>query len=133
MSEASEKQRLLGGSAEVPPLMVQLARHSLNKGQWSLTASSSEGGFGLSLPEVGQQAVSKAGAIALGVSVDMSAFKGAYEDLETVKQASIVPVLCDDFVVYGYQVLTACSSGADAIKLHASVLPVTEIEYNIKV
>jgi len=35
--------------------------------------------------------------------------------------------------MYGYQLLQAKINGADAIRLHASILSPTELEYNIKV
>ena len=46
---------------------------------------------------------------------------------------SNVPVFCNDFVVYGYQLFRAKSSGADAVKLMASVLPTQDIEYLLKI
>ena len=73
------------------------------------------------------------GVLGLGVNVDSGVYRGSYDDMETIKLGCSVPVICDDLVIYGYQLLKAKSSGADAIKLHASILTTTEIEYNIKV
>jgi indole-3-glycerol phosphate synthase len=42
-------------------------------------------------------------------------------------------VIANDFVLYAYQLFKAKSSGADAIKLHASILPPTEISYMAKI
>jgi indole-3-glycerol phosphate synthase len=42
-------------------------------------------------------------------------------------------VFCNDFVVYGYQLFRAKSSGADAVKLMASVLSTQDIEYLLKI
>ena len=43
------------------------------------------------------------------------------------------PILVNDFVLYAYQLFKAKSSGADAIKLHASILPPNEISYMSKI
>ena len=59
-----------------------------------------------------------------------------YEDLETLRESptgKVLPVIANDFVLYAYQLFKAKSSGADAIKLHASILPPTEISYMAKI
>jgi indole-3-glycerol phosphate synthase len=59
-----------------------------------------------------------------------------YEDLETLRESptgKVLPVIANDFVLYAYQLFRAKSSGADAIKLHASILPPTEISYMAKI
>jgi indole-3-glycerol phosphate synthase len=45
----------------------------------------------------------KLGAVAVGTNVDTGAFRGGFEDLEDLKKSTTLPVVCDDFVVYGYQ------------------------------
>ena len=40
--------------------------------------------------------------IALGVQTDIS-FNGIYDDLEAVKKTSTVPIICNDFVIFAYQ------------------------------
>ena len=40
--------------------------------------------------------------VALGVQTDIS-FNGTYDDLEAVKKTSTVPIICNDFIVFAYQ------------------------------
>lgn len=75
---------------------------------------------------------------ALGINVDFGTFRGSYEDVEELRRATDagsagegsagespdLPIICSDFVVYAYQLFRAKSSGADAVKLMASVLSV---------
>ncbi len=58
------------------------------------------------------------GASAISINVDTSVHRGNYDDLENVKKGTPldVPVICNDFVVYAYQLFQAKASGADAIK-----------------
>ncbi len=79
---------------------------------------------------------------AMGCHVDFGTFKGSYEDLENIRVSSKeyrtlgneeIPVICNDFVLYAYQLFKAKSSGADALRLYASVLPVQEINYMMKI
>ena len=72
------------------------------------------------------------GAIGLGAHVDSGIYRGSFEDLEDLKKASTLPVVCDDFVIYGYQVFRAKAAGADAIRLMASVLSAKEMRYLAK-
>lgn len=68
--------------------------------------------------------------VGIGSHVDSSAFKGQYEDLSDIRVASSqVPVICDDFVLYGYQLFRARECGADAVRLHAAILPVSDLAY----
>ena len=72
---------------------------------------------------------------ALGVHVDEH-FRGSYEDLEHLRKTlsgDQKPILVNDFVLYAYQLFKAKSNGADAIKLHASILPPNEISYMSKI
>mgnify|MGYP001945313524 CR=1 FL=1 len=151
---AQEKMELLNARSPTPVTLVALLRSSLHNGNNVFmtlgTDEEAEAAEKLLSPEqaymgLGAAAAQKnalagvaaealaAGAIVLGTSVDSGVPRGSYEDLETLKLTTSVPVIADDLVVYGYQILKAKSSGADAIKLLASVLTTTEIEYNIKV
>ena len=70
----------------------------------------------------------------LGVNVETSIYKGRYEDIEKIKLQTNLPiVICNDFVVYAYQIFRAKSTGADSIKLLASILPIQEISYLYKI
>lgn len=72
----------------------------------------------------------------VGVHLDVGTFRGSYEDLENLREShcgTSMPVIANDFVLYAYQLFKAKSSGADAIKLHASILPPTELSYMAKI
>ena len=74
--------------------------------------------------------------VAVGAHADTGTFRGSYEDVESLRETQAgktFPVLCNDFVLYAYQLFKAKSSGADAVKLHASILPVNEISYMAKI
>ena len=79
------------------------------------------------------QQAEELGAVAVGCHVDSSNFRGSFEDLEELKKSGSLPVICDDFILYGYQIFRAKASGADVIKLMASILTTQEIVYNSKV
>ena len=72
--------------------------------------------------------------VSVGANADGATFRGQYEDIETIKASTPagVPVLFNDFVVYAYQIFRAKASGADAVKVMASVLSVQDIEYMVK-
>lgn len=93
--------------------------------------------------------------------MDSGTFRGQYEDLEGIKSSTVaLPVFCNDFVVYAYQLFKgiqpsicslstnafshrprfsysspplAKSSGADAVKLMGSVLSVQDMSYLVKI
>ncbi len=64
----------------------------------------------------------KGGAAAISVLTDRPFFHGCFEDLEEVKTAVDLPVLCKDFFIHEIQVLHAAARGADAILLIAAIL-----------
>jgi len=79
----------------------------------------------------------------LSVNVDTGVYKGSFDDIEQLKEATLfdkddnnrpdVPIVCNDFIVYAYQIFQAKTKGADAIKLLASVLPSQELSYLSKI
>jgi len=83
--------------------------------------------------DLATQIQSQSGVIGVGINVDTAIYKGQYEDLEVLKLSTSLPVICNDFIVYAYQVFQAKSNGADAVKLMASVLPVQDLSYLIKI
>jgi indole-3-glycerol phosphate synthase len=72
---------------------------------------------------------------AIGCHVDSRAYGCSYEDVEAIRTATpeSIPVICNDFILYVYQVFRAKAAGADVIKLMASVLTVQEITYFTRV
>ncbi len=111
----SDVSRLAGAKAQIEKFSESIQR--LSTTQQDLTD------MGLSL-------------VAVGAHADSGTFRGSYEDLETLRESETgksYPVLCNDFILYAYQLFKAKSTGADAVKLHASILPVNEISYMSKI
>eukprot|EP01041_Mallomonas_annulata_P005863 gene5863-11839_t len=71
-------------------------------------------------------------AAAVGYHVDAASFGGSYEDLAALKEMTPLPVICDDFILYGYQLFRAKASGADVVKILASVVPAKDVAYLVK-
>ena len=61
-------------------------------------------------------------ATAISVLTDTPYFKGSFDDLKKVRQASHLPLLCKDFFIDPYQIYLARYYGADAILLILSIL-----------
>ncbi len=75
--------------------------------------------------------------IALGCQVETESFKGQYEDLDILKEelfqwSSKPPVICDDFILYAYQVFRAKAHAADVIRLYAPGLSISDLSYMFK-
>mmetsp|Transcript_28210 Transcript_28210/g.40169 ORF Transcript_28210/g.40169 Transcript_28210/m.40169 type:complete len:928 (+) Transcript_28210:19-2802(+) len=132
---------LSAGGVETPPLMIEVLRASVNNGKLTryLDTSTNDGyaaysqfpGDCAAAVEASDFAVNIA---AIGCNVDSGTFRGQYEDLEVIKKRTkTLPVFCNDFVVYAYQLFNAKSSGADAVKLMCSVLSVQEVSYLVKI
>lgn len=108
------------------PVIVELHRSSISNGKLVFDPSH----MAEQMKKLALAAVIP-GVVAIGAQTDIS-FSGLYEDLESIKKSSELPVLCNDFVVFGYQLFRAKASGADAVKLIASVLNYQELTYLIK-
>lgn len=67
------------------------------------------------------------GASAVSVLTEERRFGGSLADLEAVRAAVDVPVLCKDFIVLPYQVLEARAAGADLVLLMVSALAQPEL------
>lgn len=76
----------------------------------------------------------KNGASAISVLTDEKYFKGNFEYLKKIKEATKkVPILCKDFIVSEYQIFKAREYGADAILLIAKLLSETQLKQFLKV
>lgn len=47
------------------------------------------------------------GVVAVGAHADSLTFRGQFDDVEAAKRATGLPALCNDFLVYGYQIFRA--------------------------
>jgi indole-3-glycerol phosphate synthase len=64
----------------------------------------------------------KNGAAAISVLTDSNYFKGSFEDLEAIRKAVNIPILCKDFIIDPVQIQKAKQAGADAILLIVAAL-----------
>lgn len=86
-------------------------------------ASPSKGDINLQLkPDEQARQYMEAGASAISVLTDEAGFKGTFADLEIVRQAVDIPILCKDFIIDSVQIDLARNSGADIILLIAAAL-----------
>ncbi|WP_163099488.1 indole-3-glycerol phosphate synthase TrpC [Peribacillus alkalitolerans] len=69
----------------------------------------------------------KNGAAAISVLTDSAFFKGSFEDLEAVRKAVNIPILCKDFIIDPVQIQKAKQAGADAILLIVAALSKEEL------
>jgi len=91
-------------------------------------ASPSKGNINLKLKPAEQaRHYVKAGASAISVLTDEIGFKGTFSDLEKVRKAVDIPLLCKDFIIDKVQIDLARYSGADVILLIAAALSREEL------
>lgn len=69
----------------------------------------------------------KNGAAAISVLTDSAFFKGSFQDLEAVRKAVNIPILCKDFIIDPVQIQRAKQAGADAILLIVAALSKEEL------
>jgi indole-3-glycerol phosphate synthase len=67
-------------------------------------------------------AYAQGGASCLSVLCDREFFQGGFENLELVRAAVDLPLLCKEFIIDRYQIYWARQHGADAILLIAAIL-----------
>lgn len=64
----------------------------------------------------------QSGASALSILTDEPFFGGALDDLKVARRFNFCPILRKDFILDAYQIIEACSAGADVILLIARAL-----------
>ncbi|MFB2974082.1 indole-3-glycerol phosphate synthase TrpC [Aerosakkonema sp. BLCC-F183] len=79
------------------------------------------------------QAYQQAGASCISVLTDTKFFQGSFENLQRIRAAVDVPLLCKEFIIYPYQIYLARINGADAILLIAAILSDRDLEYFVKI
>lgn len=73
------------------------------------------------------------GANCLSVLTDEKFFQGSFENLQLVRSAVQLPLLCKEFIIYPYQIYLARSRGADAVLLIAAILSDKDLRYFLKI
>jgi indole-3-glycerol phosphate synthase len=73
------------------------------------------------------------GASCLSVLTDRKFFQGSFENLQNVRQAVDLPLLCKEFIIYPYQIYYARAHGADAVLLIAAILEDKDLQYFLKI
>lgn len=92
-------------------------------------ASPSKGDINAGLDPVEQAKLyERYGADAISVLTDTPYFKGSFNDLEAVRKAVDVPILCKDFIIDPIQIDRAYASGANIILLIAAALSETRLK-----
>jgi indole-3-glycerol phosphate synthase len=79
------------------------------------------------------QAYQRGGAACLSVLTDAKFFQGGFENLELVRAAVDLPLLCKEFVIYPYQIYKGRCHGADAVLLIAAILADSDLQYFLKI
>jgi indole-3-glycerol phosphate synthase len=78
-------------------------------------------------------AYQRGGASCLSVLTDRKFFQGSFENLQNVRQAVELPLLCKEFIIYPYQIYYARAHGADAVLLIAAILEDKDLKYFLKI
>jgi indole-3-glycerol phosphate synthase len=73
------------------------------------------------------QTYQRAGATCLSVLTDTRFFQGSFENLQRIRQAVDLPLLCKEFIIDPVQIYLARLAGADAVLLIASMLSVEKL------
>jgi len=73
------------------------------------------------------QAYARGGANCLSILTDAQFFQGSFTNLQLVRQAVDLPLLCKEFIIDPYQIYWGRSHGADAVLLIAAILTDTDL------
>ncbi len=73
------------------------------------------------------QAYQRAGATCLSILTDTRFFQGSFENLQRIRLAVDLPLLCKEFIIDPIQIYLARLAGADAVLLIASMLSVEKL------
>jgi indole-3-glycerol phosphate synthase len=115
------------------PVILEIVKDSLYRGSLAAT----DANLARLVPELitAASVSTRFELVALGTNTDSGIYKGSYEDLELVRSSApaTMPIICNDFIVYAYQIFQAKIKGADVIKLYASILPIQELNYLSKI
>jgi len=109
--ELRDFKKAISGGREMPNLIAEIKKASPSKGLLREK---------LDIPSI--VSVYERHAKAISVITDWNFFQGKQEYLREVKQRSMLPVLCKDFIVDDYQIAEARAFGADAVLLIAAAL-----------
>lgn len=92
-------------------------------------SSPSKGAIDMTVNPVAQAKQYEAlGAGAISVLTDKSFFNGSMEDLQAVREAVNLPILCKDFIIDPVQIDQAKAAGASIILLIVAALPPADLE-----
>jgi indole-3-glycerol phosphate synthase len=80
-------------------------------------------------PAVQTALYEKNGAAAISVLTDEVFFQGSFSDLQAVRAAVNLPILCKDFIIDSIQIDKAIYFGADIILLIVAALEKRQLEY----
>ena len=72
-------------------------------------------------------AYERGGASCLSILTDAQFFQGSFANLQLVRQAVNLPLLCKEFIIDAYQIYLGRSHGADAVLLIAAILTDAEL------
>lgn len=78
-------------------------------------------------------AYERGGSTCLSVLTDEKFFQGSFENLVKVRQATDLPLLCKEFILYPYQIYLARAKGADAVLLITAILGDRDLQYFLKI
>ncbi len=79
------------------------------------------------------KAYQRGGASCLSILTDRKFFQGSFENLQNVRHAVDLPLLCKEFIIYPYQIYYARAHGADAVLLIAAILDNKDLQYFLKI